>query len=521
MAEKFIAVTIGIGQACADLAVLAAESCRQRTGLTTYILEEEVLPKYPHLPSPTWLKCILFREFPEADTILYFDPDALFLKDWDPREFAGGNDFIAMPDADETAEAQGTLIGLNPDEYVNTGVFIARREPHEALFSRAIELAHTLDAPNDHHEQNCINLARAQLKIPLRVLDQRFNWLSYERDPFALGKATIGRIEASVTETDDGNYTAATKTQLEHLLHSHALSYTPTITLDAENASLVADHFLEHAPKYDPEQFSGRGITICGGGIKYFTCAWVCIHMLRKLGCQLPIEDWHLGEGEMDDKMREMLAGVGAEAVDGLAVRRRHPVRKLGGWELKPYSIILSKFREVLALDADNVPVLNPEYLFDTPEFAKTGAIFWPDYWSLAPDRSIWNICGVQYRDEPEFESGQILVDKERCWQELQLTMHYNENSDFYYQHIHGDKETFHMAWHRLEKPYAMPKRGVETLSDLVMCQHDFDGQRVFQHRNLAKWSLGGENPTIHDFIHESECLEALRILRGKGLGQK
>src|SRR5206468_3920334 len=48
----------------------------------------------------------------------------------------------------------------------------------------------------------------------------------------------------------------------------------------------------------DSGAHEGRGIVICGGGMKYFTNAWVCIKMLRRLGCRLPIQFWFLGRGE-------------------------------------------------------------------------------------------------------------------------------------------------------------------------------------------------------------------------------
>lgn len=53
-----------------------------------------------------------------------------------------------------------------------------------------------------------------------------------------------------------------------------------------------------------PDHFEGRGIVIPGGG-RYFACAWVCINRLRELGCTLPIDLWHLGPGEMTDRMRK------------------------------------------------------------------------------------------------------------------------------------------------------------------------------------------------------------------------
>src|SRR6185436_18372670 len=106
-------------------------------------------------------------------------------------------------------------------------------------------------------------------------------------------------------------------------------------------------------------------------------------------------------------------------------------------------------------LDADNVPVVNPEFLFDTSHFKRTGAIFWPDYKKVNGTKAttIWRSCGLPKPREQEFESGQILVDKSRCWKALCLSLWFNENSDFYYRYVHGDKETFHLAFRKLKQP--------------------------------------------------------------------
>ena len=261
-----------------------------------------------------------------------------------------------------------------------------------------------------------------------------------------------------------------------------------------------------------PGGFSGRGIVIPGGGIKYFPGAWVSINLLRRLGCSLAIELWHLGPAEMSEEMRELVEPLGVRVVDAFEIRKRHPARILNGWELKPYAIVHSRFEEVLLLDADNVPVIDPTALFDEVRYREHGATFWPDLERLAPDRSIWHLTGVTYRDEPEFESGQIVVNKQRCWQPLALALWMNEHSDFWYDHLHGDKETFHLAWRKLDVPYAMPPFAVKQL-DGAMCQHDFSGRRIFQHRNMAKWRLSG-NRHIEGFLLEDECLALLDELR-------
>ena len=263
-----------------------------------------------------------------------------------------------------------------------------------------------------------------------------------------------------------------------------------------------------------PWRFAGRGIVVCGGGEKYLPSAYVLVRVLRHLGCALPVEVWHLGEAEMPGAMRSLFAELGCVCVDGLAVRREHPVRRLAGWELKCFAIMHSTFEEVLLLDADNCPVRDPAFLFDELPYQKTGAIFWPDYTRLAPERAVWAASGIPYRDEPEFESGQIVVDKRRCWKALNVAMHLNEYSDWWYRLVHGDKETFHLAWRKIGQEYAMPDRGVEPL-EATMLQFDFEGERLFQHRNFAKWKLA-DNKHIVGFRLEKECMQFVAELREK-----
>lgn len=291
--------------------------------------------------------------------------------------------------------------------------------------------------------------------------------------------------------------------------------------LNSSTSLEAANSFISNLSPY-PDRYEGCGIIIPAGGTTYFANAWVCIHMLRFHGCNLPIQLWHLGEHEMDNNMCQLLSSLDVTCVDALELRKKIPCRILNGWELKPFSILHSSYEEVLLLDADNVPVMDPTFLFETPEYKETGAIFWPDFCRLGKSRLIWSLCGVEYRNEPEFESGQILINKRKCWRPINLAMWYNEHSDFFYQHVHGDKETYHMAFRRLKAPYSMPPYSICGL-EATMCQHDFTGRRIFQHRNTDKWNLFGENKRINGFLYEDECLKFLDDLRShfkNGLGQ-
>jgi ADP-heptose:LPS heptosyltransferase len=283
--------------------------------------------------------------------------------------------------------------------------------------------------------------------------------------------------------------------------------------LNLSSVGMACEQFIRTIPSY-PDCYGGRGVVICGGGVSYFTNAWVCVNILRRVGCALPIQLWYLGNREMDSRMKTLLAPLGVECVDAFKVRKKFPARILKGWGLKSYAILHSSYREVLLMDADNVSVVNPECLFNTPEFRSTGAVFWPDFLRGKDKKAIaiWRSFGLQMPKELEFESGQILLDKQRCWRALCLAQWMNENSDFFYQHLYGDKETFHLAFRKLKATYSLIPKPIHPLKG-VMCQHDFVGRRIFQHRNMAKWDLFF-NKRIKGFRFENECHAYLADLR-------
>jgi hypothetical protein len=284
--------------------------------------------------------------------------------------------------------------------------------------------------------------------------------------------------------------------------------------LTLQSAGMACDQFVQTLNASAPPG-QGRGIVICGGGVKYFTNAWVCIQMLRHFACFLPIELWHLGPKELDGEMRTLLEPLGVECRDALMTRKEFPARILKGWALKSYAILHSSFRELLFLDADNVPVANPEYLFETTQYRETGAIFWPDRncRTTRQPLAIWWTCGLRPPKEPEFESGQMVLDKEQCWRALCLAGWFNENADFYYQYLHGDKETFHLAFRKLSQRYSLIPKAPQELPG-TLCQHDFAGRRIFQHRSTDKWNLTTSNRRVKGFWFEPECRGYLRKLR-------
>ena len=271
----------------------------------------------------------------------------------------------------------------------------------------------------------------------------------------------------------------------------------------------AAREFLARLPDYVAGR-DGRGIVICAGGVRLFRCAWVCIQMLRRSGCKSPVELWHLGPGEITPEMERLITPLGVRCVDAEQVRRTHPVRTLRGWELKVFALLHSRFEQVLLLDADNVPLIDPGYLFDTREFGATGAMFWPDEKPVPANSRIHELFDISSACDSSFDTGQILLDKSRVWEPLNLTMHFNEHSDFYFRYFHGDAGTFQLAWKYLGREYSMTSHPMQRLAG-VMCQHDFTGSRIFQHRHGSKWD--DTEHRIEGFELEEKCREYCRQL--------
>ncbi len=450
--------------------------------------------------SAHWNKIVLVQRALDAgfDTVAWLDADTLILRDdEDIRDALNGGGPLGM--------ALHAFPGLAGEtSHYNSGVMVMRNTPRTRSFFAAVWEKGPLGNHGWHEQARMLDLLP---EFPDLVQPLDPSWNSMEGTAAAkkpiikawhgLGSAAFSGIYNELNRLGAADVrVAAIADSVVHL---------------ASAPEHVA-RFMETIPPY-PSTFTGRGIVMGGGGLGYFTCAWVCIHQLRRLGCTLPIQLWYLGKRELGERMRALVAPLGVECIDGLEIRRRHPVRMLSGWELKPYSILHSPFREVLLLDADNLPVANPEFLFETPEFAETGAIFWPDRGRMTAENPAWKIFSVSFREEPEFESGQIVVDKEKCWRALSLAMWYNEHSDFFYDYVHGDKDTFRFAWHRLGQEFARPPFPMREIES-TFCQHDFSGRLLFQHRHEDKWNLRRDNKRIAEFLFEEECLEDLHRLR-------
>ncbi|KAL1304964.1 hypothetical protein AAFC00_003872 [Neodothiora populina] len=143
--------------------------------------------------------------------------------------------------------------------------------------------------------------------------------------------------------------------------------------------------------------------------------------------------------------------------------------RELAGWAAKPFAMLLSSFREVISIDADAVFFLNPELLFEDPQYKETGALFFRDRSIFPEEKRKWlnkvlpkpiarSARATRLwtgESGHQQESGGVLVDKWKHFVELLLVTRMNgpdrdgnaeEGIEGIHDMVYGDKETFWLA---------------------------------------------------------------------------
>lgn len=271
---------------------------------------------------------------------------------------------------------------------------------------------------------------------------------------------------------------------------------------------------MRTAPPY-PGHYDGRGIVISAGG-PYLPSAYLAVRSLREAGSRLPIQLWYLGAAELPQPLHPLFSAHGVELVDALQVQKIFPTSSLSGWQTKPYALHHSRFREVLSFDADNLALSNPDLLFETEIYKQQGALFWPDfpatpndYWAIKA--RAWELLRLTPKNGAELESGQLIVDKQRCWHALSVALHMNEQADYFYTHCtYGDKDTYALAWDLMKIPVPVIPHRPRPLEDSVRLQFDATGRELFQHSR--KWVLPADkNPQLPSYRLQEKCFGWLR----------
>lgn len=296
---------------------------------------------------------------------------------------------------------------------------------------------------------------------------------------------------------------------LSYGIHSTDYVHDPEFSFESNVEDLQKTNKLVDSPvSMDIEAFKNtsklsfeRGIVYVVYG-KVLLSAYVSIRSLRDLGCTLPIEMWYrASETNTNHKLLKLL--VAEYGVYLREIRDKRATR----FYTKLHAIFYSAFDSVLLLDADNFAVRDPTYLFDSSEFVHTGAIFWPDFWhpsnsifNIHKDSFVWQVFGLDFVDSFEQESGQILINRRKHQDALNVLMYYGFSLPRVHDDMHlvwGDKDLFRFAWMKAEADFFMisgPPGSAGTkhpdydvFCGLTIVQRDPKGEVIFLHRNTEK----------------------------------
>ncbi|KAL8660674.1 MAG: hypothetical protein Q9202_006331 [Teloschistes flavicans] len=235
----------------------------------------------------------------------------------------------------------------------------------------------------------------------------------------------------------------------------------------------VADDALSNfRRRFDP---GSKGLVI-PTGTKTFRYACHLISNLRDiLGSDLPIEIMYAGDADLPLEYREFISQLShnIDAVDITQIFDDSTLDlALGGWAIKPFAALASRFEQVMVLDADAVFLQQPEKIFDSHHgYRATGSLLFHDrlLWQGAfkerhewwerhlrhqkPSQALSNSLVYNEGYAEEQDSGVVVLDKSRlpillgllhtCWQNTKEV-----REKWTYKMGYGDKESW---WFGLE----------------------------------------------------------------------
>lgn len=128
------------------------------------------------------------------------------------------------------------------------------------------------------------------------------------------------------------------------------------------------------------QSFKGRGIVITTGN-NHFQYAFLLIKTLRNvLNCNLPIELIYANHHDLSVENRKLVNGFSNIVLIDLS--ERIDVSQLAlvkEWDWKAFTILMSTFTEIIFIEADVLFTVNPEILFEHPNYSKYGHVIYRD----------------------------------------------------------------------------------------------------------------------------------------------
>mmetsp|Transcript_9126 Transcript_9126/g.26974 ORF Transcript_9126/g.26974 Transcript_9126/m.26974 type:complete len:377 (+) Transcript_9126:78-1208(+) len=243
--------------------------------------------------------------------------------------------------------------------------------------------------------------------------------------------------------------------------------------------------------------------------------------LLRSLGCELPIYNL-LDEDEFAaaaSPCRDLAEGP--DPINNTQCLKMARTGTSGYGYTKIYAIRDAPADQVLFFDCDAFPVADPTLLFNSTDFLRTGALFWPDieghflsdgHWKAAHHLFPTDRRGLlrEWWAQQGLDTGLLLVDKVAWARPLSVLLDMVEGAsgqgvDWGFQDLDalssGDKDLWHLAWLLAGEPC---REGACSLAPCAAVAGAWQGDRLLM-TGQAKLGPGGELLALHQIWRTGE----------------
>jgi len=319
----------------------------------------------------------------------------------------------------------------------------------------------------------------------------------------------------------DGPYTAATTNINDVVMNAESLTGDKKLLSILHKKLFPWLYSKFSSPSGLLRSFKGRGIVICTGSYHY-RFAKSTIDTLRNIiKTNLPIEIFYVGESDLSEAHRKDLESYDHVFCTDVTKFFDNDIIFIQGWAVKPFSILASRFEEVILIDADATYIRDPALWFDDEEYQKTGALFfkdrtlypgphggsaWLHEWMVDPSDYAKNSRFYNELSSHEMESSTVVINKSKRFLGILETCKFNERKirdRVVYQHVFGDKETYWMAFDMAREPYSVIPHPIIYVGEInygediddpnqkQLCGHightDRDGNIMFWNDHIIK----------------------------------
>lgn len=225
-------------------------------------------------------------------------------------------------------------------------------------------------------------------------------------------------------------------------------------------------------------------VTLAAG--RYLPSAYIQAMELRFHGCTWPHILFHLPGEEIPPLFRQLFRELNVEIRVVEDYLGHHFTAKRSIFQMFPA-------QEVLFMDADNIPLMNPEIIRASPEFQAAGSMFWRDMERMTTDDFRYPLMGLDPVEDFAQESGQLLLHTGKCARALESLRTWDvANWREMYAKVNGDKDFWRLIWLKTGTPWVWGSARLDVLMaehNLVLEQY-FGDKKAFHHRCLSEFDM-------------------------------